>query len=90
VNDHEPLCAVAEPSQWSDWMGIPPRSQRTWLTLAEMQAVLGAEGLNVTREVARAALVGTRTKKFRAWNCYEPKHVALVRRFARKRDFTRR
>ena len=82
MNDIEPICGVTEPPSWSGWIGLPPRSERTWVTLCEMQELLGREGLRVTREMAAAAVATSRPEKYRAWNCYEPKHVAEVRKLA--------
>jgi len=80
---------VATP--WSVLYGLPPRDERTWVTLREMNEDLGREGLHVPRErVAEIVASDPPTGKFRAWKCYEPRHVEMVRRAASSAPAKRR
>jgi transposase InsO family protein len=72
------------PQEWGVFAGLPKRSERTWLTRSEVIALLKSEGLRLDFPMLAEAVKDDRPKKFRAYYCYEPRHVAAARVIARR------
>ena len=80
--DESATAIVAQ--EWGIFAGLPPRDQRTWLTRSEVIALLKSEGLRLDFPMLAEAVKNDRPVKFRAYYCYEPRHVAAARVIARR------
>ena len=81
--DRDDSAVAVIPQEWGVFSGLPPRDRRTWLTRSEVIELLKSEGLRLDRPMLAEAVKNDRPAKFRAYFCYEPRHVAAARKVAR-------